>query len=127
MNLLTIQKKHVHLFCKLLTIAKVFLLSLIFLRSEFQRLFDNFDYEFIREEILNRKMIECNFTTVLWRIFLHCLSRDSNQWDEMLETSRNNYEKLVQQYTVDPYKMSDDNQETKNLNHPLSRDENVPK
>lgn len=95
------------------------------IRSEFQRLFDNFNYEFIREEILNRKMIECNFTTVLWRVFLHCLPRDSNQWDEILETSRNNYEKYVQQYTIDPYKLSDDNYEAQNLNHPLSRDENV--
>jgi hypothetical protein len=94
------------------------------LLSEFQRLFDNFNYEAIREEILNRKMIKCNFTTILWRIFLHCLPHDSNQWDEILEISRNNYEKLVEQYTIDPYKMSDDNQETQNLNHPLSRDEN---
>jgi hypothetical protein len=72
-------------------------------------------------------MIKCNFTTILWRIFLHCLPHDSNQWDEILEISRNNYEKLVEQYTIDPYKMSDDNQETQNLNHPLSRDENVMK
>lgn len=94
---------------------------------EFKRLFDNFDYESVREEILNRKMTDCNFTTVLWRICLHCLPRDSSQWDEMLDTSRNNYEKLIEQYTIDPYKMSDDNNDAANLNHPLSRDEKVIK
>jgi hypothetical protein len=72
-------------------------------------------------------MIECNFTTILWRIFLHCLPRDSNQWDEMLDGSRDSYEKLIQHFTIDPYKMSDDNTDETNLNHPLSRDENVMK
>lgn len=72
-------------------------------------------------------MIECHFTTVLWRVFLRCLPRDSNQWNEILDTSRNNYEKLVDQYKIDPYKMSDDNNDANNLNHPLSRDENVIK
>ncbi|CAF2893304.1 unnamed protein product [Rotaria sp. Silwood2] len=98
----------------------------ISLLSEFKSLFDNFDYELVREEILNRKMIECNFATVLWRIFLHCLPRDSNQWNDVLDTSRNNYEKLVNQYKIDPYKISDNNnnKDTQNLNHPLSRDEN---
>ncbi|CAF4536695.1 unnamed protein product, partial [Rotaria sp. Silwood2] len=81
----------------------------ISLLSEFKSLFDNFDYELVREEILNRKMIECNFATVLWRIFLHCLPRDSNQWNDVLDTSRNNYEKLVNQYKIDPYKISDNN------------------
>ncbi|CAF1125764.1 unnamed protein product [Rotaria sordida] len=95
------------------------------LLSEFKYLFDNFNYELIREEILNRKMIQCNFTTILWRIFLHCLPRDSNQWNDVLDTSRNNYEKLVNQYKTDPYKMNNNNnQDTENLNHPLSRDEN---
>ncbi|CAF0811778.1 unnamed protein product [Rotaria sp. Silwood1] len=95
------------------------------LLSEFKRLFDDFDYEIVREEILNRKMIECNFTTVLWRIFLLCLSRDANQWNDMLDTCRNNYEKLVDQYKIDPYKISDNNnKDISNLNHPLSRDEN---
>ncbi len=92
---------------------------------EFKHLFDNFDYETVREKILNRQITECNFTTVLWRIFLHCLPRDSNQWDDMLDTSRNHYEELVQQYTIDPYKMSDDNGDAINLNHPLSRDKDV--
>jgi hypothetical protein len=96
-------------------------------RSEFQRLFDNFNYESIRDDILNRKLIECNFTTVLWRIFLHCLPRDSNQWDEILETSRINYEKLVGQYTIDPYKTGEDNHVAQHVNHPLSRDETVLK
>ncbi|CAF4349346.1 unnamed protein product, partial [Rotaria magnacalcarata] len=97
-----------------------------YLLHEFQRLFDNFDYELVREEILNRQMIECNFTTVLWRIFLHCLPRNSSQWDDMLDANRNHYEKLVQQYKIDPYKMSENNHNTdaENLNHPLSRDEN---
>jgi TBC1 domain family protein 5 len=94
---------------------------------EFKRLFDNFDYESVREEILNRKMIDCNFTTVLWRIYLHCLPRDSSQWDEILDSSRNNYEKLIEQYTIDPYKTSDDNNDAININHPLSRDEKVIK
>ncbi len=98
---------------------------MICIRLEFKRLFDTFDYESVREEILNRKMIECHFTTVLWRVFLRCLPRDSNQWNEILDTSRNNYEKLVDQYKIDPYKMSDDNNDANNLNHPLSRDENV--
>jgi hypothetical protein len=93
--------------------------------SEFKRLFDNFDYEVIREEILNRQMMECHFTTVLWRIFLHCLPRDSNQWNDMLDATRRNYEKLVQQHQIDPYQMSDDNSDIQNVNHPLSRDENV--
>jgi hypothetical protein len=94
---------------------------------EFKRLFNNFDCESIREEILNRNMIECNFTTVLWRIFLNCLPHDSNQWDEMLDATRSNYEKMVQQYTIDPYKICEDNNDVKSLNHPLSRDENVMK
>ncbi|CAF3669396.1 unnamed protein product [Adineta steineri] len=95
------------------------------LLSEFKRLFDTFNYESIREAILDRHMIECPFTTVLWRIFLHCLPRDSNEWNEMLNTSRINYEKLVNQYKIDPYKMNDDNNDdTKNVNHPLSHDEN---
>lgn len=72
-------------------------------------------------------MIECDFTTVLWRIFLHCLPRDSNQWTEMLDTTRNNYEKLVLQYSIDPYKMGDNHNDSKYVNHPLSRDENVLK
>jgi hypothetical protein len=92
---------------------------------EFNRLFDNFDYRSVREEILNRKMMESDFTTVLWRIFLHCLPRDSNQWDEILDGSRSDYEKLIEQYTIDPYKMSDNNYDAENLHHPLSRDENV--
>ncbi len=99
----------------------------MFIRMEFKRLFDNFDYESVREEILNRKMIDCNFTTVLWRIYLHCLPRDSSQWDEILDSSRNNYEKLIEQYTIDPYKTSDDNNDAININHPLSRDEKVIK
>ena len=69
--------------------------------------------------------MECNFTTVLWRIFLHCLPRDANQWNDMLDTTRNNYEKLVQQYQIDPYQMSDNNNDTQYVNHPLSRDEKV--
>lgn len=70
-------------------------------------------------------MVQCDFTTVLWRVFLHCLPRDSTQWTDMFETSRRNYEKLVDQYKIDPYKMSDDEHDAKNVNHPLSRDENV--
>jgi hypothetical protein len=72
-------------------------------------------------------MMECHFTTVLWRIFLHCLPRDSNQWNEMLDTNRSNYEKLVHQYRIDPYQMSADDNDSYYSNHPLSRDENVMK
>ncbi|CAF0932127.1 unnamed protein product [Adineta ricciae] len=94
------------------------------LLSEFRRLFDPFDYESVREAILSRQMTRCHFTTVLWRVFLHCLPRDSTQWNDMLETSRRDYEKLVDKYKIDPYKMSDENCGTKTINHPLSRDEN---
>ena len=97
------------------------------IRSKFKRLFDNFDYESVRDEILNRQMMECSFTTVLWRIFLHCLPRDSNQWNDMIDTTRRNYEKLVHQYKINPYHMSDDNNDEQNVNHPLSRDEKVMK
>jgi hypothetical protein len=45
----------------------------------------------------------------------------------MLDTSRKNYEKLQEQYTIDPYKMSDDYNNAENVNHPLSRDEKVMK
>lgn len=86
---------------------------------------ENFDYENIRDEILNRKMIECDFTTVLWRVFLHCLPRDSNQWEDILDTSRRSYEKLLEKHTIDPYKMTGEENDIKNLNHPLSHDENV--
>lgn len=71
-------------------------------------------------------MTECNFTTVLWRILLQCLSHNSNQWGDMLDATRSNYEKLMNQYRIDPYGTDEtDNKDTENVNHPLSRDENV--
>ncbi|CAF4356467.1 unnamed protein product, partial [Adineta steineri] len=36
---------------------------------EFDELFDSFDYESVRNKILNRQMTTCSFTPVLWRIF----------------------------------------------------------
>lgn len=97
----------------------------IFFRSQFQRLFNQFDYESIREDILNRQLIQSNFTTVFWRIFLHCLPRDSNHWDDALDTNRRNYEKLRQQYTIDPHQLNDDDHDAIHVNHPLSREEDV--
>ncbi|CAF5064102.1 unnamed protein product, partial [Rotaria magnacalcarata] len=62
---------------------------------EFKNLFDSFDYETIRNKILNRQMITSPFTTVLWRIFLHCLPRDSSQWNQIIDGSRDNYSELA--------------------------------
>ena len=124
---MVLQATIIHLFCKELLIDNDHHHHLAFLRSEFQRLFDNFDYESIREDILNRKLIQSNFTTIFWRIFLQCLPSASNRWDDAFDTNRRNYEKLRQHYTIDPYKMSNENPDGIHINHPLSRDENVGK
>lgn len=97
------------------------------LRSEFRCLFENLDYESIRDDILNRKLVQSNFTTIFWRIFLQCLPRVSNRWDDTFDTNRRNYEKLRQKYTINPYEMSHENSHGIQINHPLSRDENVGK
>lgn len=95
------------------------------IRTEFKNLFDQFNFDVTREKILNREMVDCSFTTVLWRVFLDCLPRDANQWNEMLEKSRHNYDKLIQQYTIDPHQISEDNQYVQASDHPLSHDEDV--
>lgn len=94
------------------------------LLTEFRGFFDQFNFDVIREKILNREILDCSFNTVLWRVFLHCLSRDSNQWSEMLDKSRHDYDKLVKQHTIDPYQMNGDGECAQASNHPLSHDEN---
>ena len=72
-------------------------------------------------------MKTCPFTTVLWRIFLHCLPRDSSQWNAELDRSRARYDALVNRYLLDPDQIRKYNGNAKDLNHPLSQDENVRK
>ncbi|CAF1472097.1 unnamed protein product, partial [Rotaria sordida] len=91
---------------------------------EFQDLFDSFDYETIRNKILSRQMITCPFTTVLWRIFLHCLPRDSSQWNQIIDASRDNYYELVDKHLLDLKKIRENNGNVKDVNHPLSQEEN---
>ena len=97
----------------------------MFNRLEFKDLFDSFDYETVRNQILNRQMLTCPFTTVLWRVFLHCLPRDSSQWNQIIDASRDTYDELVDKYSFDLKKIRQCDAHTKNLNHPLSREENV--
>ena len=65
------------------------------------------------------------FTTVLWRIFLHCLPRSSSQWNQAMELSRDAYDELVNGYLLDSKKIRDHNSDAEHLNHPLSQEENV--
>ena len=107
--------------------CSLFIIYFILIRSSFEHLFDNFDCESVREEILSRRVVECNFTTVLWRLFLCCLPHDSSQWNEILDVSRANYAKFEHQYQIDPHEMNDNKDDSPIFNHPLSRDENVTK
>ena len=66
------------------------------------------------------------FTTVLWRIFLHCLPRDSEQWDRTIDLSREHYDELVETYFIDERKVRNHKHLDGN-NHPLSQEENVIK
>ena len=125
MNPYEIRKGHIPYYCEQTTSVRLPPSPFCRPSSEFQHLFEKFDYEFVRDEILDRRMTECYFATVLWRIFLHCLPRDSTQWMDMLQTSRSNYEKLVHTYKIDPYTMNDDTSEGRHVNHPLSQDQNV--
>jgi hypothetical protein len=100
------------------------LIFFILSRFEFNDLFDSFDYESIRNKILDRQMVTCPFTTVLWRIFLHCLPRDSSQWNETIDSARENYNELIEKYLIDPKKIKEYNEAAEDLNHPLSVDEN---
>ncbi|CAF0729783.1 unnamed protein product [Adineta steineri] len=95
--------------------------SLLF---EFNELFDSFDYESVRNKILNRQMTTCSFTTVLWRIFLHCLPRSSCQWNQIIDGSRAEYDELVEKYLLDLQKIRENYADAKHLNHPLSQEEN---
>ena len=52
-----------------------------------------------------REMKTSPFTTVLWRIFLHCLPRDSEQWDRTIDLSREHYDELVETYFIDERKV----------------------
>lgn len=64
------------------------------------------------------------FTTVLWRIFLHCLPRASDQWEKTIDLSREHYEELVDRYYVDEKKVRDINH-VDDKNHPLSQEDKV--
>jgi TBC1 domain family protein 5 len=72
-------------------------------------------------------MTTCPFTTVLWRIFLHCLPRDSTQWNQVIDASRDEYNELVEKYLLDLNKIREHNGAAKHLNHPLSQEEHVIK
>lgn len=111
----------------LVTARYLFIYSLVvqLRRSEFENLFKNFDYETIRDDILNRRIVDSNFVTCLWRIALHCLPRDRNQWTDMLNTSRTQYEEMYHRNRIDPYKQSQISQDKKNINHPLAQDQEV--
>ncbi|CAF1171736.1 unnamed protein product [Adineta ricciae] len=94
------------------------------LRFAFTDLFDSFNYESVRNQILTREMKTSPFTTVLWRIFLHCLPRSSSQWNQAIELSRDTYDELVNDYFLDLKKIRDHNGDVEHLNHPLSQEEN---
>jgi hypothetical protein len=72
-------------------------------------------------------MITSPFTTVLWRIFLHCLPRDSSHWNQIIDSSREQYDELADKYLLDLKKIREHNGNAKDLNHPLSQAENVIK
>ncbi|UJR23629.1 hypothetical protein I4U23_026614 [Adineta vaga] len=95
--------------------------SLLF---EFTDLFDSFDYETIRNRILTRQLKTSPFSTVLWRIFLHCLPRNSSHWNQVIDGSRDDYNELVNKYLLDIQKIREHNGSAKHLNHPLSQEEN---
>ncbi len=67
-------------------------------------------------------MITSPFTTVLWRIFLHCLPRDSSHWDQVIDSSRETYNDLVEKHLLDLQKIRELNGDGE---HPLSQEENV--
>jgi hypothetical protein len=93
-------------------------------RFEFNQLFDSFDYGTVRKKILTREMTTSPFTTVLWRIFLHCLPRDSSQWNLVIDSSRDTYNELVDKYLLDLQKIRESSGKERH-NHPLSQEENV--
>lgn len=94
-------------------------------RSQFNELFENFDFESIRKKILTRQMTTSPFTSVLWRIFLHCLPRDSSQWEQTINTEREKYDEYADKYLLDLKKIREYNGDSKDLNHPLSQEDNV--
>ena len=95
-------------------------------RFEFDDLFETFHYESVRRKILDRQLKRCHFTTVLWRIFLHCFPTDANRWSDTLQASRHKYDELVNSYDFQPNKRTQANDtHAHNLNHPLSREEQV--
>jgi hypothetical protein len=96
-------------------------------RFEFNSLFDKFDYGIVRNRILTREMTTSPFTTVLWRIFLHCLPRDSSHWDQTIDASREQYSELADAYPLDSRKIGELNGDTEDPNHPLSQEEKVIK
>ena len=93
-------------------------------RFEFDALFEKFDYASIREQILTRRMTTSPFTTVLWRIFLHCLPRAFDQWEKTIDLSREHYEDLVDKFYVDEKKVREINH-VDDKNHPLSQEDRV--
>lgn len=116
-----------HQFCKNLPNQKVneYFRCLTIRRSQFTELFDDFKYEDIRNQILTRQLRTCPFTSVLWRVFLHCLPRTSNQWDLTIDISREHFTDLCAKYNSDPQSTKQLDKEQKNDNHPLSQDEYV--
>lgn len=96
------------------------------LLSQFTQLFDEFKYETVRRQILTRELISSPFTSVLWRIFLHCLPRTSSQWDITIDISREHFEELSAKYDSDPQMAKKLDGEHKHYNHPLSQEENSP-
>ena len=118
--------RNVHYSCKQLRFfhEDVFL-SFRLSRFEFNELFERFDYTTIRNQILSRQMKTSPFLTVLWRVFLHCLPRDSSHWSQHIDASRENYNELVNKHLVDIKKLREFNGDSKDLNHPLSQEENV--
>ena len=116
-----------HQFCKNLPNQKVneYFRCLTIRRSQFTELFDDFKYEDIRNQILTRQLRTCPFTSVLWRVFLHCLPRTSNQWDLTIDISREHFTDLCAKYNSDPQSTKQLGKEQKNDNHPLSQDEYV--
>jgi hypothetical protein len=94
-------------------------------RFDFNELFEKFEYPAVRQKILTRQMKTSPFLAVLWRIFLHCLPRDSAYWNQAIDASRDHYDELVNRYLLDVGKIREHNGDSKDLNHPLSQAENV--
>lgn len=74
---------------------------------------------------MTRRLKTCQFTSVLWRVFLHCLPRTSNQWDLTIDISREHFTELCAKYASDPQSTKKFEKEQRNDNHPLSQEENV--